>query len=221
MTTFPGSPRLFHKGALVAFDPVSSAVNVVVFQYNPEILTRTLTSRGPTGDAARAEATRLAGAPTEEIKLDVEIDATDQLERADTTATNLGIHPQLAALEMLLYPSSASVVQNAALMAAGVMEVVPPAGPLTLFIWGVTRILPVRLTEFSVVEDAYDVRLNPTRARVSLGLRVLSYNDLSVTSPGYHVFLGQQVLKETMAHLSTAADMTALGVGAIKAAGLL
>jgi hypothetical protein len=221
MTTFPGSPRLFHKGALVSFDPVTYAVNVVVFQYNPEVLTRTLTARGASGEGARAEATRLTGAPTEEIKLDVEIDATDQLERGERLATTLGIHPQLAALEMLLYPSSASVIRNTALMATGVMEVVPPAGPMTLFIWGVKRILPVRLTEFSVVEEMHDVRLNPIRAIVSLGMRVLSYNDLSATSPGYHLFLGQQVLKETMAHIGSGADMTAVGVGALKNMGIV
>ena len=79
------------------------------------------------------------------------------------------------------------------------IEVVPPVAPFTLFVWGPKRVLPVRISDFSIVEEAYDVNLNPIRAKVSLGLRVLSYNDLSVLHPGYHIFLAHQVVKEAMA----------------------
>jgi hypothetical protein len=77
--------------------------------------------------------------------------------------------------------------------------VIPPVAPFTLFIWGPQRVLPVRVSDFSITEEAYDPNLNPIRAKVSLGLRVLSYNDFSVTHPGYYVFLAHQVVKETMA----------------------
>ena len=199
MSTFPNSPRLM-KGAIVGIDLFNPLASVTVFQYNPETMTRRLQAQtlgGGEGD--RTEAMRLKGAPIETITLDVEIDATDQLETADGTATRLGVYPQLSALEMLIYPKSSVVIANTVLMALGTIEVVPPVAPFTLFVWGPKRVLPVRISDFSIVEEAYDVNLNPIRAKVSLGLRVLSYSDLSVLHPGYHIFLAHQVVKEAMA----------------------
>jgi hypothetical protein len=86
---------------------------------------------------------------------------------------------------------------------SGTIELIPPEAPLTLFIWGPKRVLPVRLATFSIVEEAYDVDLNPIRASVNLGLRVLSYNDLSLTNPGYYLFLAHQVTKEVMAQVGS------------------
>lgn len=212
MTNFPLAPRLL-KGALVSFDLPSPQPSVIAFQYNPETLSRTLeaqTSGGEGGD--RAEALRIKGAPVETIKLDIELDATDQLERGGGA---FGIHPQLAALELLIYPRSALVIANTALLALGTIEIIPPQAPFTLFIWGPKRVLPVRLTEFSITEEAYDPNLNPIRARVSLGLRVLSYNDLQVTNPGYHLFLSHQIVKETMAATARSASLDATGAGPI------
>ena len=82
---------------------------------------------------------------------------------------------------------------------------------MTLFVWGPSRVVPVRLTDFSVTEEAHDTNLNPIRARVSLGLRVLSYNDLSVTHPGHKLFLAHQVAKEAMARLGTTNSLDAAG----------
>jgi hypothetical protein len=129
----------------------------------------------------------------------VELDAADQLEVGNGVARSMGIYPQLSALEMLLYPKSSLVIANTVLMAAGVLEVVPPAGPFTLFVWGAKRVLPVRVESFSIEEQEYDPSLNPIRADVTLGLRVLSYNDFSITHPGYALFLAHQVTKEVMA----------------------
>ena len=209
MTTFPNSPRVL-KGALVGIDPSKRVPTVIIFQYNPDTLTRTLKPRAPDGDAARSEVQRLTGPPEETIKVEVEIDATDQLERNDAIAGTLGIHPQLAALEMLVYPKSALVIANTALLAAGTIEVIPPDAPLTLFIWGAKRILPVRITEFSITEEAHDQALNPIRAKVGLGLRVLSYNDLSITDPGYYILMAHQIVKETLSVISTVSDLTAV-----------
>ena len=203
MTTFPGSPRLI-KGAIIGFDLFNPLASVIIFQYNPDTLTRTLQAQTAGGEGAdKSEALRLKGAPVETIKLDVEIDATDQLEKAEGNATSMGIYPQLSALEMLIYPKSALVIANTALMAVGTIEVIPPMAPFTLFIWGPKRILPVRLADFSIVEEAHDVKLNPIRAKVSLGLRVLSYNDLPLTHPGYGLFIAHQVVKETMATIGS------------------
>ncbi len=209
MTTFPGSPRVL-KGAIVSIDPLTPIPNVIVFQYNPDTLTRTLKPRTAGGGAARAEAQLLTGPPEETIKVDVEIDATDQLEQNSGVAGTLGIYPQLSALEMLSYPKSALAIANTVLMATGVIEIAPPSAPLTLFIWGPQRILPVLVTDCAITEDAHDTALNPIRAKVGLGLRVLSYNDLSITNPGYYIFLAHQIIKETMSVVGLATDLTAV-----------
>ncbi|MGQ9613922.1 hypothetical protein [Chloroflexus sp.] len=208
MTTFPRSPRLL-KGALVSFDLPHPQPAVIIFQYNPDTLSRTLEAQ--TGSEG-SDALRIKGAPVETIKLDVELDATDQLEQGGAA---LGLHPQLAALEVLIYPKSSLVVANTALLNAGTIEILPPQAPFTLFIWGPKRVLPVRLTEFSISEEAYDPQLNPIRAKVSLGLRVLSYNDLPLTNPGYHLFLAHQIVKETMAATARSSSLDATGAGSL------
>ncbi len=208
MTPAGISPKLL-KGAIVGIDPFNPLASVIVFQYNPKTLTRSLTTRQTSQreSAARAEALRLSGAPEESIRLDVEIDATDQLEKAEGTAVSMGVYPQLSALEMLLYPKSSQVIANTVLLAAGILEVIPPMAPFTLFIWGPKRVVPVQLTSFSITEEAYDTNLNPIRAKVSLGLRVMSYNDLPITHPGYYVFLAHQVVKEAMAVVGSIGDI--------------
>jgi hypothetical protein len=216
MTTFPNSPKLM-KGAIVGVDLFNPVASVILFQYNPETLTRTLQAQTMGGEGGdKSEVLRLKGPPVETIKLEVEIDATDQLEKAEGTAVNLGVDPQLSALEMLIYPKSALVIANTALLAAGTIEVIPPAAPFTVFIWGPKRVLPVRLTDFSITEEAHDVNLNPIRAKVSLGLRVLSYNDLPLSHPGYGLFLAHQVVKETMATIGSVNNLTAVARGNIK-----
>jgi hypothetical protein len=204
------SPRLL-KGAIIGIDEFNPLASVILFQYNPETLTRTLQAQAAGREGGeRSEVLRLKGAPVENINLEVEIDATDQLEKAEGTALSTGIYPQLSALEMLIYPKSALVLTNTVLLAAGRKQIIPPTSPLTLFIWGSKRALPVRLTSFSVTEEAYDSNLNPIRARVSLGLRVLSYNDLPVSHPGFSLFLAHQVVKEVMATIGSVSDLTAV-----------
>src|SRR5215470_9074313 len=112
MTTFPGSPRLI-KGGIVLLDPATSVVQrTITLQYNPDTLSRSLQIKGVGGEGGdRSEALRLSGPPVETIKLDAEIDATDQLEFPDQNpnAAQLGIHPQHAALETLVYPTSSQI----------------------------------------------------------------------------------------------------------------
>ena len=212
MSSFPGSPRVL-KGALVGIDPAGGRFNVIVFQYNPESLTRTLQPQGADGGASRdkSEVLRLKAPPQETIHMDVEIDATDQLGRKDPDpiATKLGLHPTLAALETLIYPSAFRVIANEVLAAFGVIEVIPPEAPLTLLIWGPTRILPVRINELSITEDAFDPNLNPIRAKVGVGMRVLNYDDLGLLSPGGAIFMAHQVIKETLALIGTAESLAA------------
>ncbi|TSC32933.1 hypothetical protein [Corallococcus sp. Z5C101001] len=207
MSTFPRTPRT-QRGAIIGLDPLNPVASLVVFQYNPDTMTRTLTPQmAGEGGGDRTEALRLKGAPVENIRVDVEIDATDQLANGDVLASSMGIYPQLSALEMLVYPKTAQVILNTALMQVGTLEVVPPTAPLTLFIWGPKRVLPVKVSEFSITEEAYDPSLNPIRAKVALGLRVLSYNDLPLMHPGYALFLTHQVVKEAMAVVGSIAGL--------------
>jgi hypothetical protein len=171
-------------------------------------MTRRLEAQSAQSQGSRSEVLRLNGAPTETIDMNVEIDATDQLEVGDGLTRTVGIYPQLSALEMLLYPKSAQVVLNSTLLAAGITEIVPPTAPLTLLVWGSKRVLPVRLSSFSITEEEYDPSLNPIRAKVSLGVRVLNYNDFSINHPGFAVFLSHQVVKEAMATVGGVATVS-------------
>ncbi len=208
MTTFPGSPKLL-KGAIVGIDPFNPLASIIIFQYNPDTLTRRLTAQTTGSDNAdRGEVLRLKGPPQETINLEVEIDAADQLEQSQPTALTMGILPTLASLEMLLYPKSSVAIANEVLAAAGIIEVIPPEAPLTLFVWGIQRVLPVRLTEFSITEEAFDPILNPIRAKVSLGMRVLNYQDLGLTSVGGSIFMAHQIVKEVMATIGSVSDIS-------------
>ena len=215
MTTFPGSPRLL-KGGIVLLDPTSGAVRrIIALQYNPDSISRTLQVQaiGESGD--RSQALRLKGPPVESIKVEVEIDATDQLELADGAATQVGIYPQLAALETIIYPTSSQLESNNSLAQAGTLEIAPMETALTLFVWSKNRIVPVRLTEFSVTEEAFDPALNPIRAKVSLGMRVLSIDDLGFSHKGGSLFMSYLRTKEQLAARAKGGDFSALGITGI------
>ena len=216
MSAFPNSPRLV-KGGIVLVDPDSGAVKrIIVLQYNPDTVTRTLQPQGVTGESAdRSEALRLKGPPIETIKLDAEIDATDQLETADAPTTAVGIHPQLAALELIVYPTSDQLQANNALAQSGTLEIAPMIAPLTLFIWSKSRIVPVRLTDLSITEEAFDPTLNPLRAKVSLGMRVLNVDDLGFDQKGGSLFMAYQQQKEQLAALNAGGTLSVLGIGGI------
>ncbi|MDX1530148.1 MAG: hypothetical protein R3362_01350, partial [Rhodothermales bacterium] len=200
MTGFPRSPRV-QKGAILGLDPFNPLASVVVFQYNPEQLRRTLTAQTAAADGDEREALRLKAPPKEQIEVTIEVDAADQLETGDALAQELGVHPTLASLEMLLYPKSAVVIANEVLKAVGVIEVLPPEAPLTLFIWGIKRVLPVRITSLNVTETHFDPNLNPIVAEVSLTMDVLTYHDLGLVSPGGALYMGHQIIKEVMASI--------------------
>ncbi|MEB3358841.1 MAG: hypothetical protein VKK04_19090 [Synechococcales bacterium] len=191
-------------------------LSTIAFQYNPETLSRTLQPQVAEGEeTAQAEALRLEGAPIETIKVDAEFDATDQLETASPVAIEFGIYPQLAALETLIYPRSSEVVANMGRADGGMVEIVPMQAPMTLFVWGKNRVLPVRITDFSITEESYDVNLNPIRAKVSLGMRVLNYDDLPWGQRGARLFLGHHQMKERMArqgHIRNPAAVTGVNL---------
>ena len=220
MSGFPGSPRIL-KAGLVPLDPVTSAVltsRVIVLQYNPDTLSRTLQVQSVGADGHDfSEALRLKGPPVETFKLDAEIDATDQLERPDENATTAqsGIFPQLALLETLVYPTSGQLQANNARQGAGELEIVPMEAPLTLFVWSHARIVPVRISEFSITEEAFDTALNPIRAKVSLGLRVLSVDDLGFANKGGGLFMSYLQHKEQLAARGPGGSLGQLGLTGI------
>ena len=212
MSSFPGSPRLV-KGGIVLIDPNTGAVlRIITLQYNPDTLSRTLQVKGIGEGGDRSQALRLKGPPVETIKLDAEMDATDQLEVADGTTTEVGLHAQLAALEILVYPTSGALQANNRLAAMGTLEIAPMEAPLMLFIWSKNRILPVRITDFSVTEEAFDPALNPLRAKVSFGMRVLSVDDLGFAHRGGSLFMTYLQNKEQLASRSKSGALSALGV---------
>lgn len=216
MTSFPNSPKLL-KGGIVLIDPVTSSVRrIIALQYNPDSISRTLQVQGVGAESGdRTEALRLKGPPVETIKLDAEMDATDQLEVADGVATEVGLHPQLATLELIIYPTSAQLQSNNSMAQSGTLEIAPMETALMLFIWSKQRIVPVRLTEFNITEEAFDVSLNPIRAKVSLGMRVLSINDIGFNHNGGSLFMKYLQNKEQLAKRSVDGAFSSLGITGI------
>ena len=214
--TSPLSPRLL-RGGLILLDAESGAVlKIIALQYNPDSVSRSFQVKGTGQEGGdRTEALRLKGPAVETIKVECEIDATDQLEVADSLTTHLGIQPQLATLELLVHPTSQQLLRNAALARRGELEIVPMQAPLTLWVWGRSRVAPVRVTEFSITEEAFDPALNPIRAKVSLGLRVLSVDDLGFQHKGGNVFLSYLAKKEQLATHAASATFGTLGLTGI------
>jgi hypothetical protein len=214
--TLSSSPKLL-KGGLVILAPGGGAVlRTIALQYNPDTLSRSYQVQGVGGEGGgeRAQPVRLKGPAIETIKLDAEIDATDQLEfpEANANAVAFGIGPQLAVLEALVNPSVAELMAVAAQSANGTLEVLPPEAPLVLFVWSSSRVVPVRVTEFSITEEAFDPALNPLRAKVSLGLRVMSTDDLGFTHRGGTIFMTHMRTRETLAAKAAGASLQAIGL---------
>jgi hypothetical protein len=217
VTTFPQSPKLLRAGLVLLAADSGAVRHVIVLQYNPDSLSRTLQVQGVGEGGDRSEALRLKGPAVETIKFDAEIDATDQLESPEQHADTVqfGIQPHLAALEALINPTSADLLSGNGLARFGTIEIAPTEAPLTLFVWSKQRILPVRVTDFSITEEAFDPALNPIRAKVSLGLRVLSVNDVGFSHKAGTLFLGYLQNKEKLAGRAPGGTLGALGLGGI------
>ncbi len=194
-------------GALVQFMPtfLVPLPNVIVFQYNPETITHNWTQPPSAGD--RTNPLAVKGMPGESFSMSIAMDASDMIADgspvAEGIATVSGIYTRLAALEMLLYPTgsaeagllgSVSVSVGAGGVSAGggasgASSSVPQSQvPVVLFVWGPGRIVPVRVTTLNITEKLYDTLLNPTHADATLGLTVLTPEELAA--------LGDDPLKE-------------------------
>ncbi len=219
MSGSPISPRLV-RGGIVTMDPDTSAVqSIIALQYNPDTLTRTLQIQAVPGgqDGVRVDALRLRGPAIETIKLEAELDATYQLEfpNQNPITVQYGLHPQLAQLEMLVNPTVETLEADDSMANAGTLEIIPLEQPLTLFVWSKSRVVPVRLTDFSITEEAFDPNLNPIRAKVSLGLRVLSVDDLGFQHPGGRIFMTYLANKEQLASQAANVAISVLGLGGL------
>jgi hypothetical protein len=219
MSSSPISPRLV-RGGIVTMDPDTSAVRgVIALQYNPDSLSRTLQIQAVQGgqDGVRVDALRLRGPAIETIKIEAELDATDQLEfpNQNSTAVQFGLHPQLAQLEMLVNPSVETLLADDNLANSGTLEIIPLEQPLTLFVWSKSRVVPVRLTDFSITEETFDVNLNPIRAKVSLGMRVLNVDDLGFEHPGGRMFMTYLTNKEQLASKAQNVAISVLGLAGL------
>jgi hypothetical protein len=209
------SPRLLRGGIVEVGPETGSVIRVIPLQYNPDTLTRSTQIQASGADGGdRSQALRLKGAAVETIKLEAEIDATDALEdpAGNRAAVEVGVHPQLAALESLVHARAAALQANDAMASSGMLEILPLEAPLTLFVWSRQRVVPVRVTELSITEEAFDVALNPIRAKVSLGLRVLSVDDLGFQHRGGALFMSYLRNKEALARRTSPAALAALGI---------
>jgi hypothetical protein len=217
MTGFSRSPRLA-KAGLVLIDPESGAiVRIISLQYNSEKLTRSLQVQSSGEESDRSQALRLKGPAVETFTLEAILDATDQLEfpDANAAAVEAGLFPQIAAMETLVYPTSAQLRKQDALANAGTLEIAPIETPLALFIWSRHRIVPVRITQLSITEEAFDPNLNPILANVSLSLRALSVDDLGFAHRGGGLFMAYLTAKEQLAQRAPAASLATFGVGSL------
>lgn len=201
-------------------DPDTSAVkSIIALQYNPDSLSRSLQIQAVPGgqDGVRVDALRLRGPAIETIKLEAELDATDQLEfpNQNPLAVQFGLHPQLAQLEMLVNPTVETLLADDNMANNGTLEIIPLEQPLTLFVWSKTRVVPVRLTDFSITEEAFDPNLNPIRAKVSLGMRVLNIDDLGFQHPGGRIFMSYLTNKEQLASQAATVAISVLGLGGL------
>jgi hypothetical protein len=218
MSRYADIPKPIRSGIVVVNPDTGTPQRVIILQFNPDTLERSLAPQsaggqnaegGGTGGGDRNEALRLKGPAEETWKFTAEIDATDQLEIAAPD----GIHPQLAALEMLVQPTTAQLREAARQTQKGTIEITPIEMPLTLFTWGSKRVMPVRLTELSINESAFDVNLNPIRASLSIGLKVLSVSDLPAGHRGADLYMAHLAQKERLAAAARGGSLGALGLG--------
>lgn len=198
---FPRSPKML-KGAMVVFETKAPIpTNLIVFQYNPESMSRTFQQLGGGGEQNQSAGDSLPRVPpVETFQVTVELDAADQLESKNPLAMATGLHPTLAALELLLYPPSTMLILNKAMSLFGSSLISPAQAPLVLFVWGPLRVMPVRVMTVTIAEQAFDQLLNPIQATVQVGLRSLTVPELAQAGVPFSTLgLVNHIAKEVLA----------------------
>lgn len=210
---FKRTPKLL-KGAIAVYpkDDSQKPPELIVFQYNPDQVKRSLAARTPpksggggNAGAQKEDILRVFGPPVETIQMSIVLSATDQYQvalnaRSAGRGTEIGdgLHPALAKLELLMYPPSALIQAASDRADKGAVQVTQASVPLTLLVWG-SRVVPIMLTSFSVSEEAFDEMLSPLEAKVDIGLRVLTYNEFLKRDMGRDAFKAYHSSKEKLA----------------------
>jgi hypothetical protein len=184
----------FMKAKIKSLDLATSNKQVIPLQYNPETLTRTLSISNQAEGSPIPQNTP----PKESYKMKAILDATDLLEKGDTNTLNHGIQPMLTALELLIHASSKQLTNSNNLAKKGVLEITPPEAPLVLFTWNKDRTVPIRITQLSITEEAFDPQLNPIRASIDLGFDVLTTSDLGYAHKGGQQYMTYLQRKEAL-----------------------
>ncbi|MGZ4215248.1 MAG: hypothetical protein ACXVHB_16145 [Solirubrobacteraceae bacterium] len=216
-TGYPRSPKTLRAG-FVRIDPTTrTLLDVVVFQYNPDTLSRTIQPRAIGGEPGdRLEVLRLTGPPNETLKFDAEIDATDQLEHPDDAANQpevtQGLLPALAVLERIVTPPASDLIAVDSLFDNGMLEVAPVEAPLTVLVWGIKRVVPVVISSLSITEEAFDAHLRPIRVKASIECKMLTSSDLPLQHVGGALYIAYRRAVEQLAGMVSTADVRPLGL---------
>jgi hypothetical protein len=214
VTRSPIAPQVLRAG-LVLVDPGTGRPGrVIALQYNPESLTRTLQPKGMGEDRDRSSALRLRGPAVETLRIEASLDAADFLAQPleHPTVVREGLGPVLSLFEQLVNPTSRQLVDNDRRADDGTLEIIPMETPLPVFVWSANRVVPVRITELAVTEEAFDTRLNPIRARVTLGMRVLGVDDVGFRHPAGALQIASLRARERLAALAERAPIASLGL---------
>ena len=206
-------------GALVEYgtDFLGPIPNAVIFQFNPETITRTL-SIPPRAVNATQRETSQAGEPAyERFTVNASFSAADQHNSSNPVGLLYGVGPQLAALEAMVFPvQTPGGVLGAAVDAIGSLlgsrgpgptqQVPRVQTPRILFIWGLNRILPVIIESMTITEQIYDGNLNPMEAQVAIGLAVITPCDCCGDTIGQGALAYTQMMSDTMATVNLASS---------------
>lgn len=213
------------RGAFVEFG-ISLPPLIVVFQFNPLLITRTRTASikppatpaGTQGAQTLGFVQQLAASKgkslldiragqtltvrQETLGFDIRLDATDKLNDGDGITEQFGIAPQLSTLELMMLPKNQSLLGGAvsALLGGAPKQFAffddAKNPPVILFVWGRKKILPINITNMSIKEEEFSTDLNPIRATVTVSLEVIE----GANAP----FLYTKALKEVMSALNLA-----------------
>jgi hypothetical protein len=208
------------KGAFINMGAglLGTLPNIVVFQFNPDQVTRTPSMVQPSSKddgSGQHDASQQPGQPSESYSFTLRVDATDQLARSNPIAAASGILPTLSALELLMVPKESLSIQLFKLSGSKnpPYEHSPNRLPTVLFFWGPYRILPVNIASLSISETQYDPLLNPIRAEVTVSLDVLTPSQLKNAPFARGAYRYTQGVKEVMAELN---QVNAVAIGVSK-----
>jgi hypothetical protein len=176
------------KGALIEYGSsfLGPIPNVVIFQFNPEKLSRTIEIPPRPVNATTRETSQAGEPPYERFTVEAQFSAADQRNSSNPIGLTMGVGPQLAALEAMVYPvQTPGGLIGAAVDAIGsllsgssgpnpVLPVPRVQTPKILFVWGLMRIVPVIIESMTINEVQYDSLLNAEEASVTMGLAVVT-----------------------------------------------